>query len=135
MASYDPEHVYRSQQYDKRAKRDKKNTDSHNQLERDYSSGKITKKQYDARYKKLSSHWKTKEARSVDEGAGRVKKERRSTSSLKGRKMKPVKRKSTGISKKGFRVGMAKLMKKGYSKQQAYDSMKGLAKMKQKSKK
>jgi hypothetical protein len=132
MASYDPEHVYRARQYDKRARRDKKNTDSHNQLERDYASGKITKKQYDARYRKLSSHWKTKESRSVDEGAGRVKRERRSTSSLRGRKMKPVRKRYKGISNKGFRVGMAKLMKKGYSKQQAYDSMKGLAKSKKK---
>lgn len=49
--------------------------------------------------------------------------------------MKPVRKRYKGISNKGFRVGMAKLMKKGYSKQQAYDSMKGLAKMKQKSKK
>ncbi|HAE43003.1 MAG TPA: hypothetical protein DCG34_08830 [Clostridiales bacterium] len=94
MDSYEQEEQWRSKKHDELTKADKINTEKHIQLERDYSNGKITKRQYDVRYRKLSSEWKTKESRTIDEGAGRVKRERRSVSQLKGKNMSPVPKKS-----------------------------------------
>ncbi|WP_340819036.1 hypothetical protein [Methanolobus sp. WCC4] len=89
-----------------------------NQLKEDWKEGNITKATYHRRLQYLKK--KEKKAPNKKPGYGK----NRSINEFFG---SSGKKSSKRISLRGFRLGMAKLMNRGYSKQGAYNTMKNLA--------